>query len=49
MNYSVETSVVETQTTELQALVGKQTQDAIVELNSLQLMLVGGGATIVLE
>jgi hypothetical protein len=43
---SVETSVVETEATE--ALAGQQTQDAMLELNSSQLMLVGGGAVIVI-
>jgi hypothetical protein len=42
---SVETNVIETETAELQTA-----QDAIVELNSAQLMLVGGGtAAIILE
>ena len=39
---SVETSVVEIETNELQALAVAQAE-AIVELNSAQLILVGGG------
>ncbi|HWY72023.1 MAG TPA: hypothetical protein VNW98_00155 [Burkholderiaceae bacterium] len=44
MNHiNVETNVVEAQTSELQTLLAKQTEEAIAELNSSQLALVGGG------
>ena len=42
----VETNVIETETTELQALA-MQAADAIVELNATQLTLVGGGQAII--
>ena len=44
---TVESNVVETEATELQALA-IQTADAMLELNAAQLMLVGGGSTIIL-
>jgi hypothetical protein len=45
---TVETNIVETEAAELQALA-IQTADAILELNAAQLMLVGGGSTIILN
>jgi hypothetical protein len=44
---TVESNVVETEATELQALA-IQTADAMLELNAAQLMLVGGGSVIIL-
>jgi hypothetical protein len=43
---SVEANVVETEATELQA---QHVQEMIVELSSAQLMMVGGGGTILLD
>ena len=48
MNQIIETNVIELETSELKALVAKQTEDAITELNSAQLMLVGGGSGTIL-
>jgi len=42
---SVETCVVETETNQLQALAVAQA-DALIELNSAQLFLIGGGSGI---
>jgi len=45
MNQIVETSVIETENAELQ-----QAQEAMVELNAAQMMLVGGGqAAIIID
>ncbi|HEV3018818.1 MAG TPA: hypothetical protein VGY49_07345 [Burkholderiaceae bacterium] len=46
MNH-IELNAVEADITESQALVIKQTEEAITELNSAQLILVGGGSGIV--
>jgi hypothetical protein len=40
---TIETNAIETETSELQAFVTKQMQEAVIELNSCQLALVGGG------
>jgi hypothetical protein len=48
MNQIIETNVVELETSELNALIARQTEDAITELNSAQLMLVGGGSATIL-
>ncbi len=43
---TVEMNIVEADTSEVQALLVKQTEEAIAELNSAQLALVGGGSAI---
>jgi hypothetical protein len=49
MNHiNVEMNLVESQTSELQTLLAKQTEEAIAELNLSQLALVGGGCGIVI-
>jgi len=40
---TIETNLVNDETTELQALAAKQVEEAIAELNLSQLALVGGG------
>jgi hypothetical protein len=46
MNH-IEMNVIEAATPELQTLLAKQTQDSITELDSAQLLLVGGGSIVV--
>lgn len=45
---SIETNAAEYETAELQAMTAKQIEEAIAELNSTQLALVGGGSGIVI-
>jgi hypothetical protein len=49
MNHTIETNVVETEASDFEVLFAKQAQEAFVELNASQLMLIGGGTTVVLD
>jgi hypothetical protein len=46
---TIEANVIETEVTGLQSLATPQSDDAILELSSAQLLMVGGGASILLD
>ena len=46
---TAEANVVQTEVSELQALAAIQADDAITELSSAQLLMVGGGGTIMMD